>query len=149
MCVVPCCRLKFFVYSKKRSTWSEHRNRTMCEVVAFKRWKTRKNYQTACPETCSRSLTGGGSLRDWEWFVWVGGREGIILLVIKWLKSFSSLIILLTGYFSSAFHSLSLTAVVFYPLRWPLAQEFSCSQGWIKPYIVHVVVAGMFKTAIM
>ena len=72
--------------------------------------------------------TGSGSTRKCLVF-WIGGREGIILLVIKWLKSFSSLIILLTGYFSSAFHSLSLTAVVFYPLRCLLAQEFSCSQG--------------------
>ena len=52
------------------------------------------------------------------------------------------MIILLTGYFSLAFHRLFLTAVVFTLCGDPLPKGFSYLQGWIKPYvdIVHVVV---------
>ena len=55
--------------------------------------------------------------------------SGSLRVVIKWLKSFPSMIILLTGYFSLAFHRLFLTAVVFTLCGDPLPKGFSYLQG--------------------
>ena len=37
--VAPCCNWKSFVYSERYSTYSEQRDHTMCQVVAYKTLK--------------------------------------------------------------------------------------------------------------
>ena len=43
--------LKFFVYSKKHSTHSEHRDQRIRQVVAYKRLETMENHQSSGPKT--------------------------------------------------------------------------------------------------
>ena len=47
--VVPLCHLKFFIYSEWPSSHSEQSDHMMCQVVAYKRLKTMKNYKTIMP----------------------------------------------------------------------------------------------------
>ena len=55
----------------------------------------------------------------------MGGRKGIILLVIKWLKSFPSLIILLTGYTFLQHFTVYLSQLLFLPSAvTPLPKDF-------------------------
>ena len=59
-CVVPCCHWMFFVYSVWCSIYSEQRDHTMCQVVAYKRLKTMENVITVRQERGSNyiALTG-------------------------------------------------------------------------------------------
>ena len=43
--------LKFFVYSKKHSAHSEHRDQRIRQVVAYKRLETMENHQSSGPKT--------------------------------------------------------------------------------------------------
>ena len=49
--VAPCCNWKSFVYSERYSTYSEQRDHTMCQVVAYKTLKNNGNNKTVWPKS--------------------------------------------------------------------------------------------------
>ena len=49
--VAPCCNWKSFVYSERYSTYSEQRDHTMCQIVAYKTLKNNGNNKTVWPKS--------------------------------------------------------------------------------------------------
>lgn len=67
-CKVSCCpQLKFFAYSRVRSTYKYNKNRdpTMRQAVAFKSLKTMENYKNITSKVATVAYDmRGGCLRD-------------------------------------------------------------------------------------
>ena len=64
-CVVPFCYVSSSYIQRSTVTGhSDHKDRGMCQVIAYKRLKIIENHQTFRPKKWLRLPTGGGHLLE-------------------------------------------------------------------------------------